>query len=201
MIKLPLGSTMAFSGGSESTPVVTIEHVVKTLSTRFLRDRKDTTRLTPKECKALLIVGRLGGLFDCTSEVSLLLPFLLHHVCMSKRPVLLLPARVIKPLREDTGGMSKTWIITPALHMISYETLSHKGHAQDLEHFLPDMIMCLKSEYLLRPAVKQRMSQYMKAHPTTKFVAMGAKDTPEFEHVREWVFKGSTRDPRVLEDE
>ena len=45
MIKLPLGSTMAFSGGAESTPVVTIGHKVyncplDTLSSYVLRSGK-----------------------------------------------------------------------------------------------------------------------------------------------------------------
>lgn len=171
------------------------------LSSVFRKDKNGTAMLTAHEAAALHIVYKYGSLFDCTSEKSILLPLLSILACKSQRPVLLLPARVIKPLREDMAELSKTWLIHPMLHLVSYETLSHKDHAQDLEHFRPDMIMCLKSEYLLRPAVKQRMNQYLKAHPTTKFMAMGAKNTPKFEHVRGWVFKGPTKDPRVLEDE
>lgn len=137
------------------------------------------------DCRGLLAPIPVGG---GKTLVSLLAP----KVLGSKRPLLLIPAKLRRKTLLDMAKLRRHWQIQ-APRILHYETLSHPKHADALERYQPDLLICdeaHKLKNLRTAACAKRVSRYMKAHPNCIFAALSGTITTrslrEYAHLALW---------------
>lgn len=62
-------------------------------------------------------------------------------VLEAKRPVLLLPAKLIEKTKRESAALRKHWVIPGYVRLVSYELLGRANHAKLLEEMQPDLIV------------------------------------------------------------
>lgn len=159
--------------------------------------------LRPVQAAALHEVATIGGAFVAVrvgggkTLLSLLIPFVTNAV----RPVLLLPASLIKKTRLEMDTLMGHWRIPRNIQMVSYEMLGRESAAKFFENAQPDIIIADEAHKLksLKAGVTRRVKRYMEACPGTRFVPMSGtliKDSLEdFGHLLEWALKAAAPIP------
>lgn len=174
--------------------------------TELLKTPQGTMRLRPLQALALHDIGVCGGAFlpldvgEGKTLTSLLAPYVLS----AKRPLLLLPANLIRKTASDARELSKHWLIPSNIRLMSYQMLGLVQSVRDLEVYAPDVIIADESQKLKNrdAAVTRRVERYLDAHPETKVVAMTGtimrKSLRDFAHIIRWALK--ERAPVPLRD-
>jgi hypothetical protein len=130
------------------------------------------TELRPAQAMALFeCADHQGGFLPLRpgagkTAVSLLLPTVMHR----SRALLVVPAALRADTLDRTRELARHWRILP-MTVLSYETLAHPKHADDLQAICPDLIIWDEADQS-GPVARKRTLRYLKAHPTTPFVAM-----------------------------
>jgi hypothetical protein len=111
-------------------------------------------------------IGTYGGLFAPigVGEGKTLITLLAPYVLEAERPLLILPASLIKKTDRARVQLSRHWLIPENLQTISYEMLGRVQSAAFLEKYQPDLIIADEVHKLKnkRAAVTRRVSRYMK---------------------------------------
>ena len=176
--------------------------------TDFLRAPGGSMKLRPIQGAALAdIHDYRGGLIAARVGAGKTIISLLAFVVLaSRRPVLLLPAKLIDKTTRDQDTLRKHWLLPGHVKKVSYEILGRPQHALDLEDIKPDVIVADECHKLKNPqaAVTKRMKRYMKAHPETIFVGMSGtilkRSLNDFMHIAEWALKGLNPTPATFQD-
>lgn len=170
------------------------EQVAREL-TALLRKASGTMDLRPIQGQALLEAGIIGGLFGPIrvgggkTLLSLLAPFVLD----AKRPLLVIPAKLVEKTKRERLILSQHWHIPTFFHIVSYEWLG-RVQAQDFleKRLQPDLIILDEAHKVKNPkaAVTRRIARYFHARPDTKCVAISGTITKrslkEWAHIAAW---------------
>jgi hypothetical protein len=158
----------------------TSEDFARELSAR-LRRPGSKALLRPIQAFALYEIWRQRGLFGPIrvgagkTLISLLAPYVLGL----RRPVLLLPAKLIAKTEREMRLLANDWLIPNFIQIISYEWLGRSQAAQRLEHYRPDGIVADECHKLRNrnAAVTKRVRRHMAAHPETVFIGLSGTIT------------------------
>ncbi|MGL4258019.1 MAG: LAGLIDADG family homing endonuclease [Microbacterium sp.] len=122
-------------------------------------------------------------------------------VLEAKRPLLLVPAKLVEKTRREMHAMRKNWLIPPYVRILSYELLGREQAARTLEEINPDVIIADEVHKLksTQAAVTRRVKRWMEAHPETKFVGMSGTVTKrslhDYYHLAAWALKKTNPTP------
>jgi hypothetical protein len=164
--------------------------------------------LRPTQALALFELGVHGGAF-CGLDVGegkTIVSMLAAYVLDAKRPLLLLPATLVKKTLRDREELSQHWNVPNNLRVFSYEMLGRVQAANELEIHNPDLIIVDEAHKLknTRAAVTRRVSRWMHTHPETKFVAMTGsimrKSLRDFAHILRWCLKDGAPVPKTHDE-
>lgn len=168
--------------------------------TELLKTPNGTQRLRAVQAAALYDIGTYGGLFGPIpvghgkTLISLLAPYVLD----AQRPLIILPAALIRKTTKPDGERDKYavhWRIPTNIQFASYEILGRVQAASLLAELNPDVIIFdevhrAKNKHA---AVTRRLVRYMRAHPETKVVALSGtimkKSLLDFGHILRWCLK------------
>ncbi len=147
--------------------------------------------LRPVQAQALAELYLCGGLLGPISVGAgkTLISYLAPVMTGSKRPLLIVPAKLRGKTIRDFAAYSQDWSSTPP-EVVSYELLSRRP--EWLGQFQPDLIVADEAHKLKNPraACTRRVGRYMSAHPETVFVALSgtltSRSLADFAHIAEW---------------
>jgi hypothetical protein len=126
--------------------------------------------LRPVQSAALIEIQKLGGLLGPIGVgfgktlISLLAPIALG----AKRPLLLLPAKLLAKTKAEWQGYARDLVLPTNLEMKSYEILGRVNHAMFLEIYQPDLIVADECHRLKNrtASVTRRVLRYVREHGT-----------------------------------
>jgi hypothetical protein len=156
--------------------------------------------LRPIQAQGLIEAGIYGGLFGPIrvgagkTLLSLLAPFVLD----ARRPLLLLPAKLIEKTKREARTLASHWPIPNFIRFCSYELLGRVQAQQLLDLYQPDVIIADEAHKLRNKnaACTKRVGRYMNGFKTTKFVAMSGTFTKrsilDFAHILFWCLKNNS---------
>lgn len=161
--------------------------------TEWLKRPGGTMSLRPIQAAALQDMHDFGGLFAPirVGGGKTLISLLAARVLESRRPVLLIPAKLRHKTQVEADDLSVHWLF-PRPTVISYELLGRAQAADKLAEIQPDLIIADETHKLksTKAAVTRRVARWFKAHPKTAFVCMSGTITMrslwDYAHLLEW---------------
>lgn len=162
--------------------------------TALLRKPEGRMQLRPIQAQALLEAGTEGGGFfpirvgGGKTLISGLAPYVLD----SRRPLLILPAKLIEKTKREFRLLSQHWHIPNFIRIISYELLGRVQAKETLNQYQPDLIIEDEAHKTKnrKAAVTKVIQRYKSSHPGTKFIAMTGTATKrslkDFAHILAW---------------
>ncbi len=172
--------------------------------TELLRTPNGTQTLRSVQAMALHDIGTTGsgflpiGVGEGKTLISLLAPYVLD----AKRPLLLLPAALIKKTERERVKYAEHWRVASNIKLLSYEMLGRVQASGELEKYQPDLIIGdeIHKVKAKKAAVTRRVARYMHDHPETKFVGMSGtvmrKSLEDFGGILRWCLKGNAPVPK-----
>lgn len=152
--------------------------------------------LRPIQALALHDIHQFGGLFAPirVGGGKTLISFLAPYILDAKRPLLLIPAKLVNKTRREFRHLAQHWHgpNPDAFRIETYELLGRPQAAELLERYQPDLIVMDECHKVKNPraAVTRRVRRYMDAHPGTKVVAMSGTITKrslrDYSHIAHW---------------
>lgn len=170
------------------------EQVAREL-TILLRKANGSMVLRAVQAQALLETGIKGGLFapirvgGGKTLLSLLAPLLLE----SRRPLLILPAKLIEKTKREWRILATHWQIPNYIQIKSYEWLGRIQAQRYLEEeYQPDCLILDEAHKVknVKAAVTRRLVRFKRNRPEVKVVAMSGTITKrslkDFAHIIMW---------------
>jgi len=171
--------------------------------TAILKTNTGTMSLRPVQAEALRDLsvakaeGKHQGIFSPArvGAGKTLISLLAATVLDAQRPLLLVPAKLIKKTQRDAAQLYKHWLIPEHLKIQSYEKLSRLSGELFLVEMAPDLIIADEVHKLKNrdAAVTRRVIRYMDANPETVFVALSGTITKrslnDYAHLLKWTHK------------
>lgn len=168
--------------------------------TQHLRTPNGQMRLFPVQAVALFELATVGGLFapipvgGGKSLASLLAPTVLQRVRGTGfRPLLIVPASLIKKTERDMQMLAEHWQIARFLKIMSYEYLGRAQAAQALEEFQPDLMFldeCHRAKNKRSAAVARRLTRFFAQHPGVVCAAASGtittRSVQDYAHILRW---------------
>lgn len=165
--------------------------------------KRDTGSMTLRHVQAttlyeLAVVGGVLGIIRVGGGKTLI-SFLAPVVSESKRPMMLIPAKLRHKTKKEWSELNYHWVLPNYVRTVSYEELGREAAADLLEKYQPDLIIGDEIHKLKNPkaARTRRVKRYMAAHPDTKVLAMSGTITKrsllDFAHILKWVFGHSAK--------
>lgn len=133
--------------------------------------RKPTGLQTLRPIQALALHELTsGGVFGPigVGEGKTLITLLAPTLIGAERPLLLLPARLVKKTEVELEAYAKHWNITPPPTIRSYEWVGVAKNAEFINEFNPDLVMADECQRLknLKAAVTRRVMRFVRKHKT-----------------------------------
>jgi hypothetical protein len=165
--------------------------------TELLKVPQGTQNLRPTQALALHDIGTVGGgvLPVGVGEGKTLISLLAPYVLDAKRPLLILPAGLIRKTNEDWKKYAKHWRIPNHIALESYEMLGRVQRADFLHVLKPDLLILDEAHRAKnwRAAVTRRIARFMHDFPDTKVVVMSGTlmrtSILNFAHLVQWALK------------
>jgi hypothetical protein len=134
--------------------------------TQLLKTPTGTMKLRPIQAIALLEMGVLKGLVGPmrAGAGKTLVTFLAPYVMNAKRPILLMPAKLIDIKRAQLAELAKHWKVAYWLVFMSYESLSRVKQKFFLDITKPDLVLADEGHKLKNPkaSVTKVVKKYIK---------------------------------------
>ena len=156
--------------------------------------KTDTGTMTLRPIQALALSefhdnqGLLGSMPVGSGKT--LVSFLAPVVANSKRPLLLIPAKLANKTIKEFEELAKHWKSVP-IKIMNYELLSRERGMQELNDYKPDCIVmdeCHRAKNT-KAAVTKRLKRYIKQHNPTVAAISGTitrKSIKDYWHILEW---------------
>lgn len=162
--------------------------------TALLRTPNGTQTLREVQAKALYDLGSYDkGFFPMkVGSGKTLVTFLAPRVLDSRRPLLLLPAKLLQETMRKWHEAAKDWQVARHLQFMSYEMLGRASGATKLELMGPDLILADEAHKVknLRAAVSRRVKRYIEGHKDARFVPLSGtmmkRSIKDFAHMLHW---------------
>lgn len=149
--------------------------------TTLLRTPRGEQTLRPIQAVALTEAATTSGLFAPmrVGAGKTLLSLLAPYVCDAKRPLLLVPAKLVAKTEREARVLQAHWRIPSFIRIVSYELLGRVQSAELLDRYRPDLIICDEAHRIKNPraAVTRRVMRYLHQHPEVRLVAMSGTVT------------------------
>lgn len=179
-----------------------------TALTGHLKTPQGTQKLRPIQAAALVEMHDNRGLLmpAAVGAGKTLTSLLGFFVLESRRPLLLMPAKLIEKTHREAHAYRQHWIIPGYIRIESYEKLGRAQHVHMLEEALPDVIICDEVHRLRNhsAAVVKRVKRYLEAHPNTIFVGMSGtvmkRSILDFAHLSAWALRNKNPTPLTFQD-
>lgn len=164
------------------------------LLTEGLKLPGGTMRLNPIQATALADLHDFGGLFapirvgGGKTLISMLAPIVLD----AKRPLLLVPAKLIEKTWREFGKLAAHWPLHPFFQIESYERIGRVHGNEILAAIAPDLLILDECQKVKNPraAVTRRVARWMKENPETRMAALSGTITQrslkDFAHIVAW---------------
>ena len=171
--------------------------------TDWLKTPTGTMKLRPVQAKSLEEMHDFKGLVapirvgGGKTLVSMIAPV----VVGSKRPLLLVPAKLKGKTEREFIELRKHWLFSPYLKVLSYEVISRDGGWDLLETIAPDLIIADEAHRLKnrQAGVTRKVERWMKEHPDTLFCAMSGTITTrslrDYAHLTKWALESMSPMP------
>jgi hypothetical protein len=168
--------------------------VLTDLLSEYLRRPGTDVTLWKHQAKGLQELNDFGGLFADfpvgagKTLFSLLAPVLLE----SKRPLLLVPAKLREKTEREFKELGKKWQTHPDYPVITFEKISRQNGWLLLSSRAPDLLVMDEVHKAKNPsaAVTKKLSRYMEENPKTKVLSMSGtiidRSLLDFAHILEW---------------
>lgn len=161
--------------------------------TRALRRPEGTQKLLPIQAIALFEIWRDRSAFIPAGVGSgkTLISFLAPYVLGSRRPLLILPAKLIPKTKTEMREYARHWPIPNFIRLVSCEITSTIGAKRVLEEYRPDLIVideCHKYKNH-RAARTRRLTRYLEANPTRVVLETGTlskNSILDYAHFLKW---------------
>ncbi len=192
-----------------------LDELVRLMSWHLMHNPRPCAR--PKEC-----VGcrTLGGLLPaqavCLRESTnlrggvgalrvgagkTLVSFLIAALLVSERPLLVVPASVIKQTRAEYRQYARHWKIPP-LEIVTYSFLGHPNNREWLLKFKPTLLVLDEAQNIksLDARVTKRVGHFKKAHPEVPLITLTGsltdRSVQRYRHYMTWALGGGAPVPR-----
>ena len=183
------------------------QEVVEALSAYFRAPTGKQT-LRPLQAAALIEMHDYGGLMGMLTVGGgkTLISLVGFIVLEAKRPLLIVPAKLIEKTRREMYAMRTHWLVPPYVRIISYEILGREQAAKLIQEINPDVIICDEVHRLknTKAAVTKRVKRWMEEHPETKFVGLSGTVTKrslhDYAHLMAWALKKTNPTPKNFND-
>lgn len=144
--------------------------------TEVLRTPNGTQRLFPIQAVSLWELWQFGGLFGSigVGEGKTLISLLAPVVVGAKRPLLILPKKLIYKTEQAEKQLAWHWKIPKNRRIVSVESLSRVGQKHYLEEYSPDLIVIDEAHRIKnhKAASTRRIVRYLKNNPDVPFVPL-----------------------------
>lgn len=172
------------------------------LVTQALKRPEGTQELLPIQAIALFETWQNKSIFapaGCGSGKTLI-TFLAPYVLGSRRPLLILPAKLIPKTKTEMREYVRDWPIPNFIRIISREILSTVGSKNLLEEYQPDLIEIDECHGFKDPTTARtlRLTRYLKKHPTRVVLLTGTlskNSIHDYAHFLEWALHESAPVP------
>lgn len=163
--------------------------------TGSLRTRNGTMILRPVQAVAIWEAYQCRGLFGNlrVGAGKTLVTGLLPVVLNAARPMLLVPASLVKDTALKFRELRDHWQIPHTIRVVSYSRLGCTQHSELINAYQPDLIIAdeaQKLRHLTKSAAARRVARYMSARPATKFAALSGTLTKgsilDYWHLLRW---------------
>lgn len=176
--------------------------------TQHLRVPGGTQKLRPVQAAALVEMHDFGGLLALirVGGGKTMISALGFVVMEARRPLLLVPAKLVDKTRRELFAMRKHWAVPPIIRIVSYELLGREQSAGLLEEANPDVIICDEGHKLknTKAAVTRRVKRWMEHHHHTRMVVMSGTMTKrslnDYYHLAAWCLKMTNPTPTDFND-
>jgi len=152
-----------------------------------------TQRLRPVQATALRDAHDYGLFAPIRVGGGKTLISLLTFVVLdAKRPLLIMPAKLIEKTRREMHALRRHWLIPGYVRLLSYEMLGREQSADTLEEHDPDVIAADEGHKLKNrsAACTRRVGRHLEAHSETRFIAMSGTITKrsirDYSHIVHW---------------
>lgn len=163
-----------------------------------------TQKLRPVQAVALRDAHDMKGMFGPirVGGGKTLISLLACVVLGAKRPLLLVPAKLVEKTRREMHTLRTHWLIPGYVRLLSYEMLGREQSATTLDDYDPDIIIADEAHKLANrsAAVTRRVGRYLEAHESVRFIAMSGTVTKrsirDYAHIAKWCLRDLNPTPR-----
>lgn len=171
--------------------------------TAALKTPNGTMSLKPIQAAALYELWQFGGCFGPINVGGgkTLITFLAAAICNAQRPLLLVPANLVKKTERDYKRLRVHWKGAPYIRIMSYEMLGLAQSEKVLDTYRPDLIVAdevhmFRNKKAARTRRMIRYMRYVRANQVpTRFMGlsgtMTAKSIADYAHIARWCLPNS----------
>lgn len=168
--------------------------VVASELTALLRKPGGRMSLRPVQGQFLLEAGCLGGACGPirVGGGKTLISGLSFYLLDARRPLLILPAKLVDKTKREFRILSAHWHIPNFIRIISYELLGRVQAQNVLDVYQPDVVFADEAHKFKnkKAACTKRMARYKAAHPLTKILAASGtftkRSVKDYQHILNW---------------
>lgn len=162
--------------------------------TQVLRTPHGTMELRPIQAIALCEIGTVGGMLGpmTVGAGKTLVSFLAGEVLEATRPMIIVPAALVKKTEKDGRALAQHWRFPEFTRVRSYELLGRVQAAELLHKELPDLIVFDEGHRVknLKAAVTRRVRRFLAEHRDVKCVVLSGTLTKrslfDYAHLARW---------------